>query len=391
MANQDPIILVHGLFGWGPDEMNDFSYWGAANDVRKRLGVSAASVGPISSAHDRACELFAQIAGKQVDYGEQHAREAGHARNGKDYTDLAIHKDWSEQRPIHLVGHSFGGPTILKLQQLLADDHWGLDTNTNWIKSVTGISAVYRGSTLTYQKACDIETGEVKNDIGKFMTALLKVLTGLGGERLKRLYDFDLGHWNIKAQTAEEKPRALSDWWGEIGQMGLFKARSKSDKSSDNAIYDMTQQGIKKLYDFKTNPGTYYFSYTTERTWQLPGLGRFVPNPTAAAISPLLFPSGYYIGKARLSGFLDDFNDADWWPNDGAVSVCSQLYPYGVDQDRIGGEIDEGTPDFEPGRWYWQHLKDRDHLDVAMLPKLWLRQWQRDFYTDLFARLRALP
>ena len=129
----------------------------------------------------------------------------------------------------------------------------------------------------------------------------------------------------------------------------------------------------------------------TERSLQLPYLGRYVPNPRAMMSMLPLFLSGYYIGKARLSRFLDDFNDADWWPNDGAVSVCSQRYPYGVDEDRIGGEMDDDTRAFEPGRWYWRHLKDRDHLDVAMLPKFWLRPWQRDFYTGLIARLRALP
>lgn len=34
--------------------------------------------GPVSSMHDRACELYYTIKGGRVDYGEEHSRECGH-------------------------------------------------------------------------------------------------------------------------------------------------------------------------------------------------------------------------------------------------------------------------------------------------------------------------
>ena len=74
MSNQCPVVLVHGLLGFGPKELGPLNYWGTAFKVPSPLPRYEASVGPLSSAHDRACELAAQIKGARVDYGEEHAR-----------------------------------------------------------------------------------------------------------------------------------------------------------------------------------------------------------------------------------------------------------------------------------------------------------------------------
>ena len=76
------LVFVHGIFGWGPGELGPLSYWGEALRLfDPAFTVSEAKVGPVSSFHDRACELFAQIRGEAtVDYGEEHSKAAGHAR-----------------------------------------------------------------------------------------------------------------------------------------------------------------------------------------------------------------------------------------------------------------------------------------------------------------------
>ena len=53
----------------------------------------AASVSPFGSAWDRACELYAQIFGTQVDYGSIHSKAYNHERFGRDYTDCSLIRD----------------------------------------------------------------------------------------------------------------------------------------------------------------------------------------------------------------------------------------------------------------------------------------------------------
>lgn len=56
--NDYPIVLIHGFFGWGNDEMGNYHYWGGQKDIQKTLEengftVFNVSVGPISSNWDR--------------------------------------------------------------------------------------------------------------------------------------------------------------------------------------------------------------------------------------------------------------------------------------------------------------------------------------------------
>ncbi|NCC67285.1 MAG: hypothetical protein EOM14_03675, partial [Clostridia bacterium] len=73
--NKYPFVFVHGLLGWGESDkiFKLVPYWGLAGahilPFLRDGGVQcyAASVGPVSSAWDRACELYAQLTGTTVD------------------------------------------------------------------------------------------------------------------------------------------------------------------------------------------------------------------------------------------------------------------------------------------------------------------------------------
>ena len=91
-----PYVLVHGLGGYGTEsKINEVNpYWGAetgnvATYLRDEMGykVYEASVGPFSSTWDRTCELYAQLTGTTVDYGEAHSKAHNHDRYGRTYAE----------------------------------------------------------------------------------------------------------------------------------------------------------------------------------------------------------------------------------------------------------------------------------------------------------------
>ena len=83
--SDDPVVFVHGLMGWGQRAGINavLPYWGmttgSLTSYLNSLGYEtySATVGPISSAWDRACELYAQLTGTTVDYGAAHLFHVG--------------------------------------------------------------------------------------------------------------------------------------------------------------------------------------------------------------------------------------------------------------------------------------------------------------------------
>jgi triacylglycerol lipase len=203
------IVFVPGLFGWGPGELGGFPYWGGAlKQFHPRFKTDWVKCGPISSFHDRACEVFARIKGTKIDYGARHSAAEGHAQTSRDFTGLGFVPDWSEDNPVILAGHSAGAHTCLQLQQLLAENFWGAGSNANWVEAVICVTGVLNGSTLTYM-FCDETAGRLKYAPSFLVCSALDFIEAIRlaarpVHDLGRDYDLHLDHWIGKANPSHE-------------------------------------------------------------------------------------------------------------------------------------------------------------------------------------------
>lgn len=110
---------------------------------------------PVGSLHDRVCQIFYELKGGIVDYGEEHSKFHGHRRFGKHYTQ-GKYPEWDDDHPIILAGHSFGGSTAWTLQNYLAKARFnGFPTSASWITGVIAINTPLNGALQVYNKGMD--------------------------------------------------------------------------------------------------------------------------------------------------------------------------------------------------------------------------------------------
>lgn len=259
-----PIVFVHGMFGWGENEgINKyFPYWGTTAGSIKRylydneIESYEASVGPVSSAWDQACELYAQLKGTRVDYGEFHSRKYSHRRFGRVY-EKPLFDNWSEEKQIHIIGHSFGGNAARLLIHLLK---YGSPEEVK----ISGdkVSPLFKGgqeklvSSLTV--LCTPLNGTNAHQTAlryklvapiKFLT--INYVTIMGRTKLQgNLFDFHLEQFGV------------NDTPGKKDKVRFNLALKSFMNTNDNVEYDMSCEGSKLINEYvKTVPSVYYFSY----------------------------------------------------------------------------------------------------------------------------------
>ena len=388
--NEDPFVFVHGLNGWGGAEgINGVvPYWGATTgDLMSYLQSEgyecySASVGPLSSAWDRACELYAQLIGSTVDYGVVHSAEHNHKRFGRTYYSALV-PDWGEldddgkTEQIHLIGHSFGGTTVRMLIHLLTygspeemagtdpEDISGLFTGGkgDWVKSVTTICTPHNSASVYYPlKALGLY--EVVQNFS-FLYAGIMGRSFFNG----RLVDFHLEQFGLTNVLNGQKADGLIE--------AMIRVQQNLD---DTCIYDLTPEGTVSVNDeLEINDNIYYFSYAFSTTNEF--LGIQVPDiKTNPVIFLTALAMGCFKGEDPVTGVV---YDGEWLANDALVNTESAKYP-----------LDEPHKDFdadnvEKGMWNVMPVYEGDHgTAIGLFAD---KDKTQSFYLNLCEMLDELP
>ena len=410
MANDFPIYFVHGILGWGPEEDGFGRYWGEARRLARESlldnPVRFASVGPVSSHWDRARELFYQIYGQDVDYGEEHSSEHGHDRRIDNWPkkNLAPHPGWSEDNPVHFIGHSQGPPTIRLLEwmlenQLFEDENGRvIPTNHRWITSVTSISGVLNGATMPYAafdaspETGRLEGGVVWSTLRQVPGAVINGVTQPGPlwhvlkaiPEIKTGYNWDLEHWGLERKDLFIMKEPVLTFLPRLLLHPFFKG-------TDNAPYSLSVHGTVEMNRYlETYDDTYYFSYVTQSSRRTSPWGHHVPDDH---MHFFLKDYSHEIGKYDKE-LVDGFYPEQWWANDGAVSAISQTYPFLPHEQKHEFVYESFFPEKrEPGQWYVmrRELEGWDHTDPVMFPDSGERRdRQYNFYARLLTELAGL-
>ncbi len=365
--NEYPFVFVHGMGGWGAYETNaPMPYWGGMNfdglmmstddtnivDILKDNGVEVyeASVGPFSSAWDRACELYAQLTGTVVDYGEAHSKAHNHDRYGYSYEGKALMgENWDLSTPINIMGHSFGGPTVRLFASLM---YFGDEAEVAATGEAT--SPLFTGGHDVIHSVSTFSSPNDGTPIADFLVDLkLIALIAFAGNLLGSLFGDEMMMWHLRfghfGLTAKENEERASFSINNI--VNFYNA-------NDNCGYDMTIDGAKKLNEkIQIVPTAYYYSYTAIATEEnLVGMQKLS--------TPSLFSFSSLILSASQGKTIDGVEmTKEWAISDGIVPYASAKCPMkDIATAKNYSEAIANGEEIETGRWYMMDpLMDFQH------------------------------
>ena len=348
-------IFVHGLSGWGSydEAYRRMPYWGMrGGDLmtylhEKGFECYAASVAPAGSAWDRACELYAQMAGKQVDYGKKHSETYGHSQMGRDFSLCPLMPAWDQDTRLVLLGHSFGGITARLFADLMA---YGDEQERN----AGSTSPLFEGG-----KSC--------------VHALVTLAAPSNGTTAYDMF-----------QDPDFDPSAVrAPWWSRytIRLMSRGRMRRPADMHpEDSAAFDMhVDRAMELNARIRTREDVYYFSipcsatvHRNDGTWK----------PETRIMEPLYVyraaQMGAYSGRTRGGVTIGE----EWRENDGLVNTLSAKAPMGAPSRPLDREH------IQKGVWNVFPVYHGDHMSLQ--GGLMHRRDVRELYTDLLDMIRGL-
>ncbi|MBO4383518.1 MAG: hypothetical protein J5847_05455 [Clostridia bacterium] len=386
MKNQYPVVLLHGMFGFGQQEWteNVLPYFGLWNThIRKMFEAEgircvSPSMGPYTSAWNRVCEVYAQLTGGTVDYGKVHSEKYGMERYGRTFE--ALLPEWGMPDKdgnlvkINLIGHSFGGITSRLLTELLIngseEERAGTPENElsplfkggheNFVHSITTLAAPHNGVTCTENR-----TGKVMTEI---CIAICKLFNIVDATPLQRIYDLRLDMYGITTPPSSRK----------------FSYKNQSPairkyfcENRDNIIGDLTLRGAKEVNaPVHCHENVYYFSYRGQRTRPVLGGLLQIPGPHSFPILRIL---GFFMG-INFRGMPQK----DWLPNDLIINTESGTAP--ENEPRTDFVSNDAC---KPGIWHVMPLEVKDHMSYLGWAET--KEDFRQFYWDIYNRVSNLP
>lgn len=357
-------VMVHGLMGWGSYDIANKAapYWGMlSGDMIERLSLKgydcyAASVNPLGSAWDRACELYAQLTGTVVDYGEAHSEKYGHDRFGKDYSKTPLITSWSEEDKINLVGHSFGGATVRLFASML---EYGSEEEMQ--KSGDGVSDFFRGG---------------KGNMIYSVTTLSAPHNGTSAYESEVWADIDD---SVLSQT-EQALNKVDPTKFIFNMMVGLSCGPDGEIKPDTTHYDLRIDNAIELNKMiRTVPGVYYFSYATQVTHEDKN-GYQVPD--YKKVEPLFATRCEGIGKTKFTTQGGTVVDEKWFANDGLVNTYSALAPF----DEPQKEYD--AADVPTGVWNIMPVVYGDH--TLFMGEILMTKDMTDFFNETYSMINML-
>ena len=328
MASNHPFVFVHGMMGWGEDKKfyKGLPYWGmvTGNYPRrmreKGYEVYTPSVSPLGSAWDRACELYANLTGTTVDYGVAHSKEKGHNRFGETFPEAML-PDWTPERSIHLLGHSFGGPTMRMFVELLRNGSPEERAATpagqlsplfegghgDLVKSITSISGPFDGITFPHALPKLVDGG--------LTYGIPMVASIIGNVGSGRVYDFQMSQWGITA--VKEGVRFARN-------MLNMKAIRHFAKAKDNVFADIHIPQAAEINKKLSVPAEQYLFAVTGNGTKKGKNGNWVKAPIMIfAFAPFAYSLGKFPDQTIAGVKITE----GWRQNDGIVPVESGRHP----------------------------------------------------------------
>ncbi|MDS0527374.1 lipase [Clostridium sp. SHJSY1] len=389
LNNNYPIVMVHGLCGWGNTEMFNENYWGGNTSLKELLNdkgytVFTPTIGPISSNWDRACELYAYLKGGTVDYGEAHSKKHGHARYGRTYSgvypQLGEYSAKNELQKIHLFGHSMGGQTSRLLAKLLEQgdqdeiNATGGKTsplftgNKHWIDSITTLCTPHDGST----------EAEMQDNFEPYVHQFFAAIAANAGLNSSTTANFDLrlDQWGLKKNSNE----SLDNYINRVFKSNIWK------DTKDLSIWDLSLEGAKE-FNIKVPAlnDIYYFSISCSNTHKDLFSNYQIPNIN---MHPLMIKSSIAMGRYTQDEPNKVKVDSSWWENDGLVPLISAIAPHEGSTDKIVNY--NGNPQI--GVWnYMGNIDNIDHLEVIFQHQLLYRNYLQNKYISWAKLLYSLP